>query len=266
MVLMQLLSNREKEVVNQLLQGKSNKLIAAALGISDRTVEFHLKNVYTKFKVSSRIELILLLGNTPGKLGIEKLGYSPVDTREKSTENRDKQNSWMDWMPSFKEIVSIIGKEYPMKNIFSTKHVLVGVITALFTGLVWMMIWKNIGRVSQPDMMIWIGPLIVVWTLIGLSVGLMGKRNYNTLLKVCLGTLFGTGLSPIAILPVMGIVVYPIGKLAEWAGLIHMSTMSSNIATILATLMMIALWLVLGIMGGVMLLSVTLKKAEQIVV
>jgi hypothetical protein len=78
--------------------------------------------------------------------------------------------------------------------------------------------------------------------------------------------LFGTGLSPIAILPVMGIVVYPIGKLAEWAGLIHMSTMSSNIATILATLMMIALWLVLGIMGGVMLLSVTLKKAEQIVV
>lgn len=36
------LSNREREVVQLLLEGKSNKLIALALGISDRTVEFHL--------------------------------------------------------------------------------------------------------------------------------------------------------------------------------------------------------------------------------
>jgi len=43
------LSNREWEVVELLLQGKSNKLIAGALGISVRTVEFHLKNIYTKF-------------------------------------------------------------------------------------------------------------------------------------------------------------------------------------------------------------------------
>ena len=40
------LSSREWEVVNQLLEGKSNKEIAAALHISVRTVEFHLKNVY----------------------------------------------------------------------------------------------------------------------------------------------------------------------------------------------------------------------------
>ena len=49
------LSNREWEVAKLLLQGKSNKLIASALGISDRTVEFHLKNIYAKFQVSSRI-------------------------------------------------------------------------------------------------------------------------------------------------------------------------------------------------------------------
>ena len=49
-------TNREKEVVNLLLQGKSNKLIALSLGISDRTVEFHLKNIYAKYQVNSRLD------------------------------------------------------------------------------------------------------------------------------------------------------------------------------------------------------------------
>lgn len=57
------LSKREKDVVGLLLQGKSNKQIALALGLSERTVEFHLNNIYTKMQVGSRVELILLLGN-----------------------------------------------------------------------------------------------------------------------------------------------------------------------------------------------------------
>lgn len=47
-----LLSNREQEVVQLLLQGKSNKLIASSLGISESTVEFHLKNIYNKHQVT----------------------------------------------------------------------------------------------------------------------------------------------------------------------------------------------------------------------
>ncbi|MBK8780965.1 MAG: helix-turn-helix transcriptional regulator [Anaerolineales bacterium] len=47
------LSKREQEVVQHLLEGKSNKLIALSLGFSDRTVEFHLKNIYTKLQVST---------------------------------------------------------------------------------------------------------------------------------------------------------------------------------------------------------------------
>lgn len=42
------LSEREKEVTEFLLQGKSNKQIALALGISTSTVEYHLKNIYKK--------------------------------------------------------------------------------------------------------------------------------------------------------------------------------------------------------------------------
>src|SRR5512141_2917200 len=102
------LSKREWEVVELLLQGKSNKLIALSLGISERTVEFHLKNVYAKFQVSSRIELILKLGHATGAAKIEELGYSTVDRQGESTENRDEFNSQMDWT-SFKRAVSIIG-------------------------------------------------------------------------------------------------------------------------------------------------------------
>ncbi len=59
-------SKREIEVAELLLQGKSNKQIALLLGISEHTVEFHLKNIYEKLGVSSRTEAILILGKTSG--------------------------------------------------------------------------------------------------------------------------------------------------------------------------------------------------------
>jgi len=94
------LSNREWEVVKLLLQGKSNKLIASSFHISVRTVEFHLKNVYAKYQVNSRIELILILVNTTGKIDIDKLGHSTVDNREKTAENTDISNSQTNWAKS----------------------------------------------------------------------------------------------------------------------------------------------------------------------
>jgi len=110
------LSEREKEVVKYLLQGKSNKLIAMSLGISDRTVEFHLKNIYAKYQVNSRVELILKLGNSTGNTIAEQLGYSTVANLGENAENRDKRNSQVNWATPFKETVSIIGKESKMKN------------------------------------------------------------------------------------------------------------------------------------------------------
>ena len=119
------LSKREKEVLELVLQGKSNKQIALSLDISIRTVEFHLKNIYAKFQVSSRIELILKLGHPThlsrmqvpgGAAKIEDLGYSTVDRREENAENRGRSNPQMDWV-RFREAVSIIGKELIMKAI-----------------------------------------------------------------------------------------------------------------------------------------------------
>ena len=48
---------------------KSNNLTAASLGISVRTLEFHLKNIYAKNQVSSHVELILKLGNNTTRVG-----------------------------------------------------------------------------------------------------------------------------------------------------------------------------------------------------
>ena len=257
------LSKREWDVVKLLLQGKSNKLIALSLGISDRTVEFHLKNIYAKFQVSSRIELILKLVNATGKVEIEKLGCSTVDNLGESAENRDTLNSRTDWVTSFRDTVSITGKDLEMKNLLNTKHVLVGVITALFTGFLWVILLRYFGQLSLNDIKAWIVPLIVICAIIGLSIGFIGKRNGNTLLKVGFSTLFGTGLSPIAILPLMRFIVLPVGKLAEWIGLIDPSTMSSEVATTLAIITMTTLWLVVGITIGIMFLFVTIKKPEQ---
>src|SRR5215211_4665129 len=109
------LSKREREVVKLLLEGKSNKLIAASLGISKRTVEFHLKNVYAKFQVSSRIELILKLVKTTGGTKMENLGYSAVDRLGENTENRGRLKSRKAWTKSFRDTISMIGKEFIMK-------------------------------------------------------------------------------------------------------------------------------------------------------
>jgi DNA-binding CsgD family transcriptional regulator len=117
------LSRRELEVIHLLLQGKSNKLIALALGISDRTVEFHLKNVYAKFQVSSRMELVLKLGNTTGDTISEKLGHSTVARSQGKSKNRDRRQLKTDWAASLKIAVYLIGKELTMKKNIQKFHI-----------------------------------------------------------------------------------------------------------------------------------------------
>ena len=82
-------SKREIEVAELLLQGKSNKQIALLLGISEHTVEFHLKNIYEKLGVSSRTEAILILGKTSGSNTGAQLGVSAVVGGREITENED---------------------------------------------------------------------------------------------------------------------------------------------------------------------------------
>ena len=51
------MSPREQEVVTLILAGHSNKVIAEKLGVTEKTVKFHLTNIFAKSGVTSRLEL-----------------------------------------------------------------------------------------------------------------------------------------------------------------------------------------------------------------
>jgi DNA-binding NarL/FixJ family response regulator len=66
------LTPREKEILQLVLAGRTNKAIAAEFRIAEKTVEFHLNNMYTKIGVQTR----LMAGLWAMQQGIE------VETRE----------------------------------------------------------------------------------------------------------------------------------------------------------------------------------------
>ncbi len=52
------LTGREREVLALVADGRSNRQIAAALGISDHTVKFHLASVFGKLGVATRTQAV----------------------------------------------------------------------------------------------------------------------------------------------------------------------------------------------------------------
>jgi hypothetical protein len=81
------------------------------LGISERTVEFHLKNVYAKLQVNSRVELILLLGKAVGS-NVANLREAAVDVFNNNVQNGKQPNQ------DLKNIMLTINKEFAMlKNV-----------------------------------------------------------------------------------------------------------------------------------------------------
>jgi two-component system nitrate/nitrite response regulator NarL len=50
------LTEREREVLNHVAHGKSNKVIAKELDISHNTVKLHVHHIMEKLKLNSRVE------------------------------------------------------------------------------------------------------------------------------------------------------------------------------------------------------------------
>lgn len=53
------LSHREAEVAELVSKGLSNKEVASQLFVTEKTVKFHLTNIYKKMSVKSRAQLIV---------------------------------------------------------------------------------------------------------------------------------------------------------------------------------------------------------------
>ncbi len=53
------LSNREAEVAELVTKGLSNKEVANQLFVTEKTVKFHLTNIYKKMNLKSRAQLIV---------------------------------------------------------------------------------------------------------------------------------------------------------------------------------------------------------------
>jgi DNA-binding NarL/FixJ family response regulator len=54
-----LLTKREADVLNEIAKGKSNKEIASALFITEKTVKTHVSNVLSKLELSDRTQAAL---------------------------------------------------------------------------------------------------------------------------------------------------------------------------------------------------------------
>ena len=52
------LGAREEEIVALVAAGASNKMAAGKLFVSENTIKFHLKNIYSKLGASSRIQAV----------------------------------------------------------------------------------------------------------------------------------------------------------------------------------------------------------------
>jgi DNA-binding CsgD family transcriptional regulator len=57
------ISKRERDVIEAMLQGKSNKEIAKTLFITVKTVEVHLSHIYKKTGTANRFALYALIKN-----------------------------------------------------------------------------------------------------------------------------------------------------------------------------------------------------------
>lgn len=74
------LSKREAEVAELVSKGHSNKVVAGLLFVTEKTVKFHLTNIYKWLRVKSRSQLIVLAAQSvppeplpPGATPVEVL-------------------------------------------------------------------------------------------------------------------------------------------------------------------------------------------------
>jgi DNA-binding NarL/FixJ family response regulator len=78
------LTNQERTVLALVVQGWRTAKIAQELFISPRTVETHLRHIFEKLGVSSRVEAIIHTLQTNSAVGVE-IRVNPEDRRDNNS-------------------------------------------------------------------------------------------------------------------------------------------------------------------------------------
>lgn len=95
------LSNREAEVAELVSKGLSNKEVANQLFVTEKTVKFHLTNIYKKMSVKSRAQLIVWC--------LPHLGFVESEARvEASAAQAAQQNTYTQTIPAGSSTVTTL--------------------------------------------------------------------------------------------------------------------------------------------------------------
>ena len=145
------LTERENEVINCLMQGLSNKQIGLALGITTRTVEFHLGKIYAKLNVTSRSEAILKLSENKQSLTVDNHSQAaghpqaaePWESTVDPTHDRQQNNDSV-----------ILKRRYFMGRPLRT--VIYIILIVILCGVIFLLLWNfsftlTPGTFSQGD-------------------------------------------------------------------------------------------------------------------
>jgi DNA-binding CsgD family transcriptional regulator len=82
-----MISNSESKVIAYLQQGLSNRDIADSLNVSEKTIKFHLTNIYKKHEVRSRSELISkLVGWSTPEVSMKELSTEVTENKQPTSQ------------------------------------------------------------------------------------------------------------------------------------------------------------------------------------
>ena len=84
-----IVSKREKEILDLVASGQSNKDIAQTLFISEKTVRTHLHNIFRKLDISKRTEAVSLMMDACSTEGVSDILLSFIPFVNISSKRKD---------------------------------------------------------------------------------------------------------------------------------------------------------------------------------
>lgn len=87
-----MLSNAETQVLDRLRRGLSNQQIADELFVTEKTIKFHLNNIYRKLGATNRLDAIRISGGIIGAGNIDHLDFRKTAIEPEVVPQDDSNN------------------------------------------------------------------------------------------------------------------------------------------------------------------------------